>query len=54
MTDASASTGFDRSRKHPCHAKPYHDDALVDALVEALLDVWAKARACAEALGSGS
>jgi hypothetical protein len=32
----------------------YHDDALVDALVEALLDVWAKARACAEALGSGS
>jgi hypothetical protein len=33
---------------------PYHDDALVDALVEALLDVWAKARACAEALGSGS
>jgi hypothetical protein len=31
-----------------------YDDALVDALVEALLDVWAKAMACAEALGSGS
>jgi 5-aminolevulinate synthase len=27
---------------------PHHDDALADALAEALVDVWTRLRACAE------